>query len=242
MNKAITMGVLLAVAGGAQAANDLDSINQLAQDSFLKLSEDLGSSLSYKAVSPGEPLGILGFDVGLEFSSTSLENEDVFDTACGGCGVSSLVIPKLHAHKGLPLNLDVGLMYASVPNSNVSLTGVELRYAIVEGGMALPALAVRGTYSKMSGVDQLDFSTQGLELTISKGFAMFTPYGGIGQNWVTSTPNVAGLGGVDLKEEEFTQDKYYVGVNMNLGLLNFDVELDETGGAKTMSGKLGLRF
>jgi len=239
MKKLLGVGVLCALAGGVQAANDLEQIDTLLQGEFLKLSEDLGSSLSYKAVSPAEPLGILGFDLGIEFSSTALENEDTFNKACGGCGISDLVIPKLHAHKGLPLNFDVGLMYASVPDSNIKLTGVELRYALLEGGIASPALAVRGTYSKLSGVDQLDFDTRGLELSISKGFAMFTPYGGVGQNWVTSTPNVTG---VNLKEEEFTQNKYYVGVNMNLGLLNIDVEADETGGAQTISGKLGLRF
>ncbi len=241
MKKAIAMGVLLALAGGAQAANDLDSINQLAQDNFRKLSEDLGSSLSYKAVSPGEPLGILGFDIGVEVSSTSLQYKDAFNAACGNCGAGSLVIPKLHAHKGLPFNLDVGLMYSAVPDSNISLTGMEVRYAIVEGGVALPAVAVRGTYSKMSGVDQLDFSTTGVELTISKGFVMFTPYGGVGQNWVTSAANVPGLFG-QLQDEEFTQNKYYVGVNMNLGLMNFDFEVDDTGGAQTVSGKFGLRF
>lgn len=237
MKKILAVGVLCAVAGGVQAADDLDNIGALLQGDFKKLSEDLGASLSYKAVTPAEPLGITGFDLGVEFSSTTLENKTVFNTACSSCDIDNLIIPKLHLHKGLPLNLDVGLMYSSVPNSNIKLTGVELRYAFLEGGMASPALALRGTYSKLSGVDQLDFDTRGVELTVSKGFAMFTPYGGVGQNWVTSTPNVSGL-----EEETFTQSKYYVGLNMNLGLLNIDVEADETGGAQTISGKLGLRF
>lgn len=237
MKKILAVGVLCAVAGGVQAADDLDNIGVLLQGDFKKLSEDLGASLSYKAVTPAEPLGITGFDLGIEFSSTALENKTVFNTACSSCDIDNLIIPKLHLHKGLPLNLDVGLMYSSVPNSNIKLTGAELRYAFLEGGMASPALALRGTYSKLSGVDQLDFDTRGVELTVSKGFAMFTPYGGVGQNWVTSTPNVSGL-----EEETFTQSKYYVGLNMNLGLLNIDVEADETGGAQTISGKLGLRF
>lgn len=242
MKKALAIGVLLSVAGGAQAANDLDGINQLAQDSFLKLSEDLGSALSYKAVAPAEPLGILGFDIGIEASSTSLQNKDVFDQACNNCSINTLIVPKVHAHKGLPFGLDVGLMYSSVPNSNVKMTGMELRYAIIEGGVAMPAVAVRGTYSKLSGVDQLDLSTKGVELTVSKGFLMLTPYAGVGQNWVTSTPNTTGLGGITLQEESFTQSKYYVGLNVNLGLLNLAAEVDETGGAKTASAKLGFRF
>lgn len=242
MKKTIAMGVLLAAAGAAHAANDLDGINQLVQDEFRNLSEDLGSALSYKAVAPAEPLGILGFDIGVEASSTTLQHKDIFDKACNNCSFNSLVVPKVHAHKGLPFGIDVGLMYSTVPNSNIKMTGMELRYAILEGGVAMPALAVRGTYSKLSGVDQLDLSTKGVELTVSKGFAMLTPYAGVGQNWVTSTPNTTGLGGVTLQEEEFTQSKYYVGLNLNLGLLNLAAELDETGGASTASAKLGFRF
>lgn len=242
MKKILAMGVLMAAAGAAHAANDLEGINQLAQDSFLKLSEDLGSALSYKAVAPAEPLGILGFDIGVEVSSTTLQYKEVFDQACNSCSLNSLIVPKVHAHKGLPFGLDVGLMYSSVPNSNIKMTGMELRYAIIEGGVAMPAVALRGTYSKLSGVDQLDFSTKGVELTVSKGFVMLTPYAGVGQNWVTSTPNTTGLGGITLKEEEFTQSKYFVGLNVNLGLLNLAAEFDETGGAKTTSAKLGFRF
>lgn len=240
MKRLMAAGMMLMVAGGAQAADDIDSvINLLNQDSFKKFSEDLGAALSYKALIPAEPLGITGFDVGVEVTSTALENEELFDVACGGCGAENIIIPKLHVHKGLPMNFDVGMMYSSVPNSNMKLTGFEVRYANIEGGMAMPAVATRATYSKMTGVDELDFETMGLELSISKGFAMFTPYGGIGYNWVTSTPDVAG----DIFEEEkFNQTKYFVGVNMNLGLLNLLVEADQTGDAQTYSGKVGFRF
>jgi hypothetical protein len=238
MKKWVAMGVLCAVTGGVQAADDLDSIGALVQGEFRDLSEDLGAALSYKAIAPAEPLGITGFDVGIEVSSTALDNDAAFNKACSGCDISNLYIPKLHLHKGLPLNLDVGLMYSSVPNSNIKLTGVELRYAFIEGGVAMPAVAVRGTYSKISGVDELDFNTRGLELTVSKGFAMLTPYAGVGTNWVTSTPSAS----TGLQEEKFTQSKYYVGANMNLGLMNIAVEADKTGGAQTISAKLGLRF
>lgn len=238
MKKLVATGILCALAGGAQAASNIDQINLLAQTEFRNLSEDLGSALSYKAVAPAEPLGIVGFDVGIEVSATSLQNKSAFNAACSGCDISTLYIPKLHAHKGLPLNLDVGVVYTSVPNSNIKLTGVELRYAFIEGGVAVPAVAVRGTYTKLGGVDQLDFSTTGLELTVSKGFAMLTPYAGVGNEWITSTPSAS----TDLAEEKFTQTKLYVGANLNLGLLNIDLEADKTGGAQTVSAKLGLRF
>jgi len=243
MKRLMTAGMMLAAAGAVQASDNLDAINALgSQDAFKKFSEDLGAAFSYKAITPAEPLGITGFDVGLEISQTKLENEQYFDIACGGCGADSIYVPRLHVHKGLPMNFDVGVSYASVPNSNVKLTGAELSYANIEGGTVMPAVATRATYSKLTGVDQLDFETMGLEVSISKGFAMFTPYGGIGYNWVTSTPNLPSGLPVTLEEEKFNQTKYYVGLNMNLGLINFDVEADQTGDAQTYSGKVGFRF
>jgi hypothetical protein len=56
---------------------------------------------------------------------------------------------------------------------------------------------------------------------------------------VTSTPqDTASF----LEEEKFNQTKYYVGLNMNLGLLNLLVEADHTGDAQTYGGKVGFRF
>ena len=65
--------VLFVAASPAYAANNLDQINQLVQTDFRKLSEDLGSALSYKAVIPATPLGLTGFDLGMEVTATKPE-------------------------------------------------------------------------------------------------------------------------------------------------------------------------
>ena len=238
MNKGSLAGLLVVAlgVGSVQAADDIDMINLLGdQAAFKQLSEDLASATSYKALSPSEPLGITGFDVGIEMTQTSLQYADTFNTACGGCDASNLMIPKIHLHKGLPMGFDVGLMYASTSSSNVTLTGFELRYANIEGGMTMPAVATRVSYSKLEGVDSLSLESKGIDVSISKGFAMITPYVGIGQNWVTSSAT-------GFSDEDFTQAKYFVGMNLNLGLLNFDLEADDTGGAQTIGAKVGFRF
>ncbi len=242
MKRILGCAILGCVAATAQAADDIDALQNLNQDEFRLFSEDLGAALSYKAVAPAEPLGITGFDVGVEITATSLKNDQTFDKASAEGGLSTLPLAKLHAHKGLPFGIDVGAFYASVPSTNISLIGAELRYALIEGGIAIPAVAVRGTYSRLNGVDQLDLDTKGLELSISKGFAMLTPYAGVGQIWVTSTPKAEAVTPGNLTEESFTQTKYYLGANLNLGLLNFAVEGDKTGDASTYGAKLGFRF
>lgn len=238
MKRILVTVVLAASSVAAQAASDIDTLGSLAQSEFRLLSEDLGAALSYKALAPAEPLGITGFDIGFEVTATNLEHSNLFDKASNGSGLSTLPAAKLHVHKGLPLNFDVGAFYSSVPDTNIKLVGAELRYAFIEGGVALPAVALRGTYTRLSGVDQLDLNTRGLELTASKGFAMFTPYAGVGKVWTTSTPNNVPL----LTEESFSQNKVFVGGNFNFGLTNIAIEGDKTGDATSYGLKLGFRW
>jgi hypothetical protein len=232
------LAILLAAGDPALAATNIDQINQLGQQQFRLLSEDLTGAASYKGVIPAAPLGITGFDLGLEVSATKVGHKEVWEQASSGSVPSTVYVPKLHLHKGLPLGIDVGAFYSSVPNSDMALWGAELRYAIMEGGVASPALGLRGTYSKLTGIDNLDFHTTGLELLISKGFAFFTPYAGIGQVWTTSEP----VGITNVTKEDFSEGKYFVGGNINLGLINFCLEADKTGGEDSYSAKIGFRF
>ncbi len=219
----------------AFAANNIDLTNfATVQADFKDFSKDLGSALSYKAVIPAEPLGITGFDIALEVSSTETKSLG----KAIGTSDTTMIVPKLHLHKGLPFNIDVGAFYSSVPTTNIKLVGAELRYAILEGGMVMPAVAVRAAISKLSGVDQLALKTSSLDISISKGFAMFTPYAGIGTVKVTSEPDAT----TGLLEESFNQGKTFAGVNVNLGLTNLAIELDKTGDATSYSAKVGLRF
>ena len=76
-----------------------------------------------------------------------------------------------------------------------------------------------------------------VDLSISKGFVMLTPYAGVGQVWVDSSPNAGAL-----TQESFTQGKVFAGANLNLGLINFALEADKTGEATSYSLKMGIRW
>jgi len=234
----VVLGATLFTPGMTHAASStIDmSVIQNSQNTFNNLVKDLGSALSYKAIAPAEPLGLLGIDLGLEFSSTKL-NSDAVKIAAGGDGATTLLVPKVHVHKGLPFALDVGAFVSAVPSSNIKVTGMELRYSFIEGSTVMPALALRGTYTKLSGVDHFDLKTNGLELTISKGFAMLTPYAGVGKVKVVGNSDYSSL-----DEESVTLNKTYIGLNINLGLLNIVGETENTGDDNTTSLKFGFRF
>ncbi|MEW6314078.1 MAG: hypothetical protein AB1513_08585 [Pseudomonadota bacterium] len=234
-NRLLAALALVALAQPAFAVNNISTLQNLAQSEFRALSEDLGAALSYKPVTPAASLGVTGFDLGIGFSATSLKSSASWGKATGS-SLSTLPLPKIHLQKGLPAGFDIGGFFSAVPGTDIKLYGAELRYAILSGGVTEPAVGVRGAFTRLSGVSQLSFDTQSLDVSVSKGFAMLTPYAGVGEVWVDSTPNVAGL-----VAESFTKSKVFVGANFNLGV-NLAVEYDKTGSVDTYSVKAGFRF
>lgn len=237
LRRTLVAAALLA-ASLAAVAKDL-TIQGLSQDDFHKISQDLGSALSYKPLEPAEPLGLFGFDLGVAGTDTKIKNSDSFKNAGVG-DVSDIAVPSARFNLGLPFGLDVGVMAGVAPSTNARLYGGELRWAFIKGSTTMPAIALRGSYTQLAGVDQLDFNTKGVDLSISKGFAMFTPYGGIGKVWVTSTPK--NILGATPSQESLSQNKYFVGVNMNFVLINIALEADKTGEDTSYGVKLGFRF
>lgn len=233
-----TLFVLAALACASSAyAGKVDQLQNATQSEFRLLSEDLGAALSYKLLSPAEPLGITGFDVSVSASETKLENARILEKVSSSSVSPNFIVPRVQIEKGLPFNIDIGASYSAVPKTDIRLIGLEAKYSILPGGVATPAVAVRGSYTRLTGVDQLDFDTKAIDVSVSKGFAIATPYIGVGSVWVTSTPK-----NVPLSEETFNLTKVFGGVNLNFGLFNMGFEADKTGSAFSYGAKFGLRF
>ena len=230
--------VALALAAGAWPATgaDFSSIGALTQDEFARLSEDLGAALSYKGVTPATPLGALGFDVGLEVTDTRIENSAAFEKAGAGSH-SDLVIPKLHIYKGLFAGLDIGAFVGGASQVGASVFGADLRYAIVDDGLATPAVAVRMSGTKSGGLGDLSLATAALDVMASKKFTALTPYIGAGMVRVMTSAR-----GTDLAEERFNKGRVFGGLNVNLIGANLAFEAEKVGGNTSLSAKVGLRF
>lgn len=241
LTRYVSVAVLLTASLPAFAGK-LDNLGNLSQDEFHGMTQDLGSSLSYKPLSPAEPLGLFGFDIGVAATDTKIKNTDAFNKAGAG-DISNVVVPQLRAALGLPFGIDVGAMAGAAPGTNVRLYGGEVKWAFIKGGTVMPAIALRGSYTQLAGVDQLDLNTKGVDLSISKGFAMFTPYGGIGKVWTTATAkNLPASAVTQLSQESISQNKYFVGIQINILLVNLVVEADKTGDDTSYGAKLGFRF
>lgn len=245
--KKIVLAVLLVfgMAVPAMAKTNIVLPATLTQDDFQSLSADLGMAISYQALSPAAPLGgtLPGFDAGVEASVVKLDKTAAYFSKINSVSSipNSLVFPRVHIQVGLPvIPLDLGVSYTSVPNSDIKLVGYELKYAVLRGGIAMPAVAVRAAYTKLSGVDELDLSTKSVDLSISKGILIFTPYAGIGEVWITSDPH--SVLAPTLKKEDITKTKAFVGTKVKVfPFINLVVEGDFSN-VKEYSARLNINF
>lgn len=227
---------MTALAALPAVAAEFNSLGALAQGEFRRFSEDVGAAFAYKGVTPATPLGITGFDIGLEVTDTRLEDPGLFALAGGG-RETHLVIPKFHVHKGLAAGFDIGAFVGAAPEIDAVLYGAQLRYALWDDGLARPAVGLRASATGASGLGELRVSTAALDLTASKRFTLVTPYLGAGLVRVHSAAK-----GTGLAEERFNKGRYFGGVNVNLVALNLAFEAEKMGDNTSLSAKLGWRF
>src|SRR6185369_17390507 len=155
-----------------------------AQGEFKDLTREFGSAIAYRNLAPAEPLGITGFDVAAQASFINIDKEAAQWKKVTSEAPSYIVYPTVRARKGLPFGIDVGAMYSYVANTDIQLYGAEISKAILEGGIASPALGIRGSYTRLAGAGDLSLQTAGIDASISKGFIFVTPYAGGGMLWL----------------------------------------------------------
>jgi len=186
------------------------------QATYDALVDEFAAMSAYNPLSPAEPLGITGFEAGLAVSSYSIDTAIWDKAVADGSAPSHLPVPRLLVRKGLPFGIDIGASYAAVPGSNIKNLGGEVRWAFLEGSTVTPAVAVIGHASKLSGVPDFDLSTYGVDVGISKGFPVLTPYAAVGQIWYKGSQSVTGL---TFQDRDTSETRYYAGVQF--GFLPF---------------------
>lgn len=217
---------------------DIKLPSGLTQSEFDDLSRQVGLAISYTPLAPAAPLGLLGFDIGIEVTAANIDQNAAFwKNSVNESPSNYLVFPKLHAQKGLPLGFDIGVVYGKAPGTNIGLAGGEIKWAVLKGSLVSPAVAIRGDYTKLIGVDDLAMNVYGADISISKGIGFITPYGGIGQVWISGEDK----SDLNLKNADSTETKGFVGVKMSFFVVSFVAEADFSE-VPSYSGRLNLSF
>ncbi len=222
------------------------------QDNFEKLVTDIGMMISYKPLAPSESLkGTIlpfGFDIGVEASMTKIDKnkpywQDAVKPWPSDALGSSQYFTKVHANVAIPvMPLEFGFVYGTSQDiDSMKFWGAEIKYAILSGGTLTPAVAIRGAYTVMSGIDILDVSTYQADISISKGIAFITPYAGVGEVWIKGKEkDIDPL--IVLQDVSVNKTKGFVGARISfLPVLNIVAE-GEFATVNTYSLRLNLSF
>ena len=224
---------------------DITALQNLSQDQFHDLARNLGAALSYKPLEPADTLGVGGFDIGMVLTGTTLSNAGSIQGAINNSATvfNTLPVPSARVTLGTPYHVDFGAQYSRIPSSPITLWGANLKWALLPGTMATPAIALRGSVTRLDGVSQMGFESIGADISVSKGVLMATPYAGVGGVWSRSSPSsVTNNAGQALQQVNIGQGKVFAGCGFNLGIADVTIEADSTGGIRSYSAKLGFRF
>lgn len=231
------LGVAGLMAAAAPALAFDFSIATPNQRDFHLVAQDITGALDYKALGGAVPGGLLGFSIGGFGSYTKTLDSSAWKRLTGS-KVDGIGIAGVRVSKGLPLGLDVGAFYTKIPGTDASAYGAELRYALLEGTVATPAVAIRATYTGAGNTGDVDYKSYGGDVVISKGFLFITPYAGAG--YVHSVTKVDPRFGLD--KEGIGRGKGFAGLAFKLLLLDGTAEYERLGRSNVYSLKLGVGF
>ncbi|MCK6550289.1 hypothetical protein L6R52_30920 [Myxococcota bacterium] len=160
---------------------------------------ELGYVLAPRLASPTETLGHAGFHVGVMWSGTSISSDEPYwrVTEAGQTGAPSSMLHtlQLDVRKGLPFSFELGVNVMWLLESQLFAPGLEVRWGLQEGYDYIPDLSVRGSVNHMVGNRDMQLTTAGFDIGLSKGFGLLgmvhvTPYVSWGFLFVAASSRV----------------------------------------------------
>lgn len=229
------------------------------QGAFADLSREYAMALGNKLLAPAETLGVNGFDLGIQFGLTNI-NED---KAYWQRGVedeappSMLVSTHIDMRKGLPYSLEVGATASYLFDSELFAFGGMIKFAPNEAIEDLPVdLAVKASVMRTLGSTQLKLTTFGLDAIISRSFGVagavnIGPYMAYSPMFVfarsgviDSTPGSqeAPTENFVFGGEDFVIHRFIVGTRFLFGAFNFTPELQLAQAIQSYAFNVGVDF
>ncbi len=217
-----------------------DVSDEATAEDFAAFHDRFASAAYFWPRHGAKPMGLLGFEVWVDMSFDSgFGDADFARTAIeGDLPGNVLGVARVGVRKGLPGGFDLGAAYGRTVDGDVELVSGELSWAILEGGAVTPAVGLRLTGTQTSSAESYDLEQYGLEILVSKGFTVVTPYGGAGL--VRSESRLERFGGGRL-EADSTEPVLFAGVRVRLLVPTLTFELEQ--GEETQATlRLGFGF
>jgi hypothetical protein len=151
-------------------------------------------------------------------------------------------VPRLVASKGFGFGAISGT-YAKISNSGIATWGGALDTPILRGGALTPELALRLSYSTLTGVDVFREKTYGAEIFLSKGFGPITPYAAVGRMRINAQGDVpvSTHGPAFTLRDRSNMNRYTVGVRLSLLVPKLVVEATQAE-VRSYAAKVSIGF
>jgi hypothetical protein len=217
--------LLIAFAALPAFADDISFNPTITDADFAHFSRLVGQAIFATPVQPARATGFLGFDIGIAATAIPIDTKAAYWTN----SVTStrleqngyLAVPRLVASKGFGAATLSG-MYAS--RGDIKMYGGSLDVPLIRGTVATPEIALRGSYSTLTGIDAFHMKTYGLEAFISKGFGPVTPYGAIGRQRDNANGSITVSTVTRSLSDRSNATRYTAGVRLSLLLPKITVE------------------
>jgi len=217
------------------------------QANFSQFSRIVGQAIFATPVQPARASGLLGFDAGVAATVVKIDESASYwraavpqnntFTSHGYIGV-----PRLVASKGFGFGTISGT-YAKISNSGIKTFGGALDTPILRGGLLKPELALRVSYSTLTGIDVFHEKTYGAELFLSKGFGPITPYAAIGRMRIDARGDVPATSRTSAftLTDKSSLNRYTVGVRLSLLVPKLVVEATQAE-VRSYAAKVSIGF
>ena len=219
-------------------ASGLDEIKIQDNSGLKRFTELTGVISNFRSLAPASPLGIWGWNVGVEVTSLP---QNTFEILGQSLDLPSY-FPRFHAAKGLTPNLDAEFSLllprfivgqTSLPEEIRSLAvyGAGLKYTLLREEEFPISLAARATYNRLY-LSFFKSDTYGADLSLSRSVKLpiiplrLTPYAGIGYMAINGAfkKNLIGL---DTSHIHALQDyRYFGGLSTKLFIFNLTSQID----------------
>jgi len=216
----------------------------LTQGQWRTFVKQVGPISTFKSLASAEALGTMNFNIAIDAGYTPIDQHNpawinTFTHPGAECPLGDAVsFPALRAKMGISDNMDIGAYWTTAPGGNYGMVGGEFKYQFLQETEDLPAAAVRGSATILTGVPDFDINVYGVDLIASKKIAVFTPYVGLRGSMVVGRVTTSK---VNLENESLFVAQGYAGVSGSLWIFSLAAEYNVSQ-VNTLALAVGFNF
>lgn len=202
---------------------------ELTPAAWRQFVSELGIVTYFRPMASAKPLGRRNFEVGLLNWGTQIDDaddawNDTFshpDSTHYLFDGSALFIPGLQARVGVTDRIDVGLYFTKNTRANYGFVGGQVQYSLPVDEERRVSAAGRLSVVRLFGPDDVQASTYGLDVLVSKEVWILEPYAGVSGYMARGKETTTK---VDLDAETAFGAQATLGVTARVSVLRLAVE------------------